>query len=241
MKNSSSVEVSGPQGLRGTIDTGACPLDDSRRQIEILLNDGRRVTVDRNMLERIDDRHYRLPVAAAALIASARDATAATGEASVVVPVIQEQLNVGKRTVESGRVRLRKLIRQEEETIHQPLTREEVTIERVPIGRPVDGPQAARQDGDDWIIPVVEEVLVVEKRLMLIEELHVRKRVVQERHHETVTLQREEVLVERLPAQGAPNAASTANPSRPPGSADSASPATEQHGTTVAQDRPTHA
>jgi uncharacterized protein (TIGR02271 family) len=245
-KKSSSVEVSGPQGLHGTIDTLACPLDGSRQQIEILFDDGRRVMVALDVLERVDARHYRIPTAAAALLERDRsaDSASASPEAAVVVPVIQEQMNVGKRTVESGRVRVGKVVREIEETIDQPLAREEVTVERVPVGKIVDGPQQPRQDDDNWIIPIVEEVLVVEKRLLLKEELHVRKRTVQERHHQRVTLQQEEAVIERLPAQvsTAPGAAGTAeNTSRPPGSTDTSAPSSKKNGTTIAADRTTRA
>jgi uncharacterized protein (TIGR02271 family) len=243
-KKSSMVEVSGPQGLHGTIDTAAWPLDGSRDQIEILFDDGQRVRVARDVLERVDARHYRIPTAAAALLERDRSGSATTSEAAVVVPVIQEHLNIGKRTVESGRVRVRKVVREVEETIDQPLAREEVTIERVPVGRIVEGPQQARQEGDDWIIPVVEEVLVVEKRLMLKEELHVRKRTVQERHHQRVTLQHEEPVIERLPAQGAPvedASGAVEDAPRPPGSAGFSKAATQENGTTIAADRTTRA
>jgi uncharacterized protein (TIGR02271 family) len=242
MKNeSSSVEVSGPQGLHGTIDTAACPLDGSRQQIEVLFDDGRRAMVALNVLERVDAGHYRIPAAAAALIKSDRADSAARSEAAVVVPVIEEQMNIGKRTVESGRVRVRKVVREIQETIDQPLAREEVIVDRIPVGRIVQGPQQARQEGDDWIIPIVEEVLFVEKRLMLKEELRVRKRTVQERHHQRVTLQHEEPIIERLPAQAAPAADAPENASRPPGSTETSAPAAGQNGTTLAADRTTRA
>jgi stress response protein YsnF len=53
------------------------------------------------------------------------------------------------------------------------------------------------------IIPVVREVLVVEKRLLLVEELHVTKTQVQKQETQHITLRKEEVIVERL----APNQA----------------------------------
>jgi uncharacterized protein (TIGR02271 family) len=245
-KKSSSVEVSGPHGLHGTIDTLAWPLDGSRQQLEILFDDGRRVMVALDVLERVDARHYRIPAAAAALLERDRaaDRVSSSPEAAVVVPVIQEQMNIGKRTVETGRVRVRKVVREVEESIDQPLAREEVTVERVPVGKIVDGPQQPRQDGDNWIIPVVEEVLVVEKRLLLKEELHVRKRTVQERHHQRVTLQHEEAVVERLPAQGSAatdTGSAVEKPSRPPGSTDSSSAQSEGNGTTIAPERTTRA
>ena len=57
-----------------------------------------------------------------------------------------------------------------------PLFREDCDVERVPVKRMIDQPAEIRQDGDTLIIPLMEEVLVVEKRLMLREELHIRRR-----------------------------------------------------------------
>ena len=57
-----------------------------------------------------------------------------------------------------------------------PLFREDCDVERVPIKRMIDQPAEVRQEGDTLIIPLMEEVLVVEKRLMLREELHIRRR-----------------------------------------------------------------
>jgi uncharacterized protein (TIGR02271 family) len=179
-------------------------------------------------LERVDEGHYRLASEAARL------AAATTEEAAVAVPVIEESLEVGKRVVETGRVRIRKVIREEEETLDEPLNREEVTVERVAVNRLVEKAPDARQEGEDWVIPVVEEVLVVEKRLMLREELHVRKRVVEERRPQQVTLRREEVVIERLAARGAPGDSGAADGARPPGSAASSGGDGGSDGTTVA-------
>lgn len=55
-------------------------------------------------------------------------------------------------------------------------------IERVAIGRVLDGPVTQRQEGDTLILPVVEEVLVWEKKMILKEEIRVttRKRPIQD-------------------------------------------------------------
>ena len=97
-----------------------------------------------------------------------------------------------------GRVRVTKRVEQHEETIDEPLLRERVEVERVPIGREIDGPVEVRQEGDVTILPVYEEVLVVEKRLMLKEELHIRKERQQTHEPQHVTLRREEIEVERI-------------------------------------------
>lgn len=115
-----------------------------------------------------------------------------------VIPVMAEEVHIDKRVVETGRVRLRKAVHEREELVTPEVSREVVTVERVPVGRMVDGPVANRQEGDTLVVSVLEEVFVVEKRLRLVEELRVTVR--RERYEvepQRVTLRREEVVVER--------------------------------------------
>ncbi len=120
----------------------------------------------------------------------------------VVVPVIAERLVVGKRLKDTGGVRVSKVIRQHQEEVDVPLLHEEVEVERRPIGRYIDQPVSVRTEGDVMIVPVMEEVLLVEKRLFLKEELHLHKRTLASRHVEQQVLRGEEVIVERMgPAQ----------------------------------------
>jgi uncharacterized protein (TIGR02271 family) len=116
------------------------------------------------------------------------------------IPVVDEEARIDKREVVTGRVRIRTRVEEAEETVRDTLDEEVVEVERVPVDRIVDAAPAVRQDGDVTIIPVMEEVLVVEKRLVLKEELHVRRRRKQESVEVPVTLRRERVEVERLPA-----------------------------------------
>ena len=126
------------------------------------------------------------------------------GEAdAAVVPVIAEELQVGRQSVETGRVRVTKLVREHEEVVDQPTVTEEVTVERVPVDRFLDGPVGPRQEGETLIVPVVEEVLVVERRLRLKEEVRITRRVSQTRQPQTVMLRSQEVRVERLPGETA--------------------------------------
>ena len=119
---------------------------------------------------------------------------------TVVIPVIAEQLHVDKQLIETGRVRLVKTVHQDEQTINIPLLREEVTIERVALNQYVDQPPATRQEGDTTIYPVLQEVVVTEKRLLLVEEIRVTKRQVESHETQSVMLRREEVNVERIDA-----------------------------------------
>lgn len=216
------VEVTLPDGLRGTIDTSRWPLDGSRQEILVVLSDGRHLMVPLSLLRREPGGGCHLPLVADQLAQHEEragvEASSGIADATVAVPVVHEQLLVGKRVEESGRVRIKKVIREEEQVVDEPLTREEVTVERRPVERVAEGPQQPRTEGDATIIPVVREVLVVEKRLMVTEELVVRKRTVEERRPQTVTVRREEAVVERLGPRGTPaEAAGEGAPTAPPG------------------------
>jgi len=89
-------------------------------------------------------------------------------------------------------------VREGEEIVDEPLLREEVSVERVPVNRVVDRPVPVRHEGDVMIVPVLEEVLYVEKRLLLKEELRISKRRVEEHAPQRVVLRKEEVIVERI-------------------------------------------
>ncbi len=119
-----------------------------------------------------------------------------------VVPVIEEALRVGKRVVETGRVRVTKTVREHEEVVDEPLMREEYEVERVPVDAFVDGPVGPRQEGETLVVPVLEEVLVVEKRLLVREELRITRRRTEEREPLRVKLLSEEVSVERAEVDG---------------------------------------
>ncbi|WP_437596024.1 DUF2382 domain-containing protein [Sorangium sp. So ce590] len=118
----------------------------------------------------------------------------------LIVPVVAQELEVQKRTVESGRVRIAKQVHERVEAVEEPLVSERVVVERVTVDQVVTEPPATRQEGDTLIVPVVEEVLFVEKRLVLKEELRItRIRAVEMSPPERVTLRSEDVRVERVP------------------------------------------
>jgi len=131
-----------------------------------------------------------------------------------VIPVIQEQTTVSKRVVETGRVRISKHVKEYEEFIDVPHFQEEVRVERVPVGQFVAEAPSVRTEGDVTVIPVLEERFVVEKRLFVVEELHVRKERHESHHPQPVKVLKERVEVERLPPTGAVNPPASALPHR---------------------------
>ena len=116
--------------------------------------------------------------------------------ATEVIPVLREELKVSKREVETGRVVVHKTMSERDENVEMLLRRTDVSVERVPVGRTVTEAPASREEGDVLIIPVMEEVLVVEKRLVLKEELHIRKTTTERTAHEVVRLRTETVKIE---------------------------------------------
>lgn len=113
----------------------------------------------------------------------------------LIIPVIEEKEQVGKRQIETGKVRIHKDVREEGFLVHTPLIHEDVEVERIPVNRFVEKAPDVRQEGDITIIPVMEEVVV--KRLILKEELHVTKRKKEVVHEETVRIRKEDVKIER--------------------------------------------
>ena len=125
--------------------------------------------------------------------------------AQAVIQLAAEELAVSKQRVETGRVSVTRVTREQEHAIDELLTHETVEVSRTPIGMSVETMPSVREEGDTIIIPVVEEVLVVERRLFLKEEVRVRRVRTTERHRETVTLRHQEAVITRRPAEQGDN------------------------------------
>lgn len=113
------------------------------------------------------------------------------------IPLIEERARIDKKVVEPAVVRIDTIITEHDETVSAALTREETEIRHVAMNIPVDAVPPIRQEGNVVIIPVVEEKIVVSKRLVLTEELHVHRRKVSEQASIPVTLRSAEIAVHR--------------------------------------------
>jgi uncharacterized protein (TIGR02271 family) len=122
----------------------------------------------------------------------------------VIVPVIEEELATGVRAVKTGAVRVDKRVDKRTRRISAPILHEDVEVRRVPINRVVEEAPKSRRRGDTIIVPVVEEELVVTKRLILKEEIHLVKRRTKGRVVKEVELGRERARVRRLGPDGQP-------------------------------------
>ena len=118
-----------------------------------------------------------------------------------VLPVVHEELQVGTRVVDTGRgVRIHKTVSEQAHQINQDLLRDAVEVRRVPVDKIVSLAEApaTRQEGDTLIVPVLEEILVVEKRLRIKEEIHIVRGERHEAYAGTVVLRTEHVSIERF-------------------------------------------
>lgn len=137
-------------------------------------------------------------------MADKSDFFASSPEEYAAIPLVEERLSIGKRSVEAGRVRVRVTVDERQETVTESLARDDVQVERVPRNERLTEMPHVRLEGSTTIIPVVEEVLVVEKALVLVEEIHVRRRTETETVEIPTTLRSERATIERdsAPATG---------------------------------------
>ena len=124
-----------------------------------------------------------------------------TNPDEVIVPLLAEEISISKEKFETGRVQVSTLTRDHEQLVDELLTNEHVEIERIPIGKAIDARPDVREEADSIIVPVVEEVLVLERRLILKEEVHIRRVRGTERHQERVKLRKQEAVVTRVPIE----------------------------------------
>lgn len=106
----------------------------------------------------------------------------------------EEELRVGTREREAGRVRLRKHVRTERETVTVPVTHEEVRVERTPIR---DG-EGGRIGGDETAeVRLKADEVVVDKDVVAKEQVSLGKETVTEQQRVTEDVRKEEIEVER--------------------------------------------
>ncbi len=121
-----------------------------------------------------------------------------------VIPLVEETADITKERVITGRVTVKTVTETFEDTVDAELSREAVTVTRVAIGREVTIVPQVRTEGNVTIIPVLEEILVVEKRLVLKEEIQITRTAATDSFASNVTLRRQRAVIERQHA-GSPD------------------------------------
>ncbi len=122
---------------------------------------------------------------------------------TLTLPLYAEALVVARRKMHRT-VRVATVTHEHEQLVDEALTHERVEVERVPIGRTVEAVPPIREEGDTTILPMVEEVVVVERRLVLKEEIRIRCLRSTERHQEVVLLRTQDAVITRAEAASQP-------------------------------------
>lgn len=126
----------------------------------------------------------------------------AENASDVRIPLVEERLVTSKREVETGRVRVRTLVDEQETIVRETLRHATVEVERVSVEREIDEVPPVREEDGVTIIPVVREVLVVEKKLILAEEVRLRRCTRTEDHAQPILLKSQRAVVEREESSG---------------------------------------
>ena len=194
MKHKAYAFVQDQNDERGVIEISQ--FEDKRPEIEVLLAHSQHTLVPADKLILQNDGTYLFPDSF--VIEQPEE----DSSDRLVIPVIVEELKVDKRWVETGRIRVEKHVNQEEAVINELLTHEQVEMKRVPINQIITEMPQVRHDEEKLIIPIVEEELVVEKRLRLEEEVVVRKDVQERTETVNDTVRRKDVEVENTSGNG---------------------------------------
>lgn len=113
------------------------------------------------------------------------------------VSVLEETARIDKTVRESDRVWIKTSVQERTEFVDLELRTGEALIERVPINRIVEVAPGIREEGDIIIVPLLEEIVVVEKKLVLREEIHIRRHETVKHVREPIRLRSEQVSLER--------------------------------------------
>ena len=197
MQSMNAVVVRGKDGWCGTVLPPTPAPDSDPTHVRLQLESGEQYLVPAAIVIPQQDGSVYVPLRLAELVPAPREELAETIYA--VVPVLAEELEVQTRVVETGKVRITKVVHEREAQVDEPLWREEVEVTRVPIQRVVNGPVPVREEHGTTILSMVEEVLVVEKRWMLREEIDIRTQRSETHQPQRITLRSEDVQVERVP------------------------------------------
>ena len=135
--------------------------------------------------------------AASQTTGTARTATTATGKDTIEVPLTEEQVRVGKRTVDAGQVRLRKIVRTE--IVNQPveIRHEDVVVERVSADQIKSGAVASDFKEETIDVPLTREEVVVQKDAHVTGAVRLHKTEGVEQQQVSETVRKEDVEVVR--------------------------------------------
>jgi len=139
---SDSSKVKDKDGAWGTVVSGSPHLPSNAAQVVVQLENGQQLLVPPDVLVQQPDGSYYLPLRLAELEHYSSEHSVPQDK-PLVVPVLVEELDVQKRLVETGKVRITKVVHERETLVDEPLFHDKVAITRVPMQRVVGYPLKA--------------------------------------------------------------------------------------------------
>ena len=125
------------------------------------------------------------------------DDTEASREA--VLRLFAEDLNIERSVARGDTVHVSTVTTTSNRLVEEMLRHETADVTRVPIGQEIDVIPDVWQQGDLTIVPVVKEILVLRKQLVLVEEIHIRRVSTEEPFVANVTLREQHAEITRTP------------------------------------------
>lgn len=113
------------------------------------------------------------------------------------IQIVEETAHIEKERVVTGRVRVVTASSTVEDFKQTTLAGVRVEVTRERLDQEVTSVPETRVEGDTTIIPIVEEIVVVEKRLVLVEEIRIRQIATSEDVVVPVTLRKQTATIER--------------------------------------------
>jgi stress response protein YsnF len=128
--------------------------------------------------------------------------SASNSEADGLTAVLHaEKIAVSRQQSDGDTYRVSTVTRERKQPVDEELHHQRVEIRRVLVNQPVSAMPPVREEGDTTIMSVVEEVVVIERRLILKEEIHLRRLHVTEHHQETIIVREQEAMITRTEAE----------------------------------------
>jgi uncharacterized protein (TIGR02271 family) len=119
----------------------------------------------------------------------------------IVFPLCAEEWSVAKQKIVTGHVQISRCTREQEHVVDELLATEEVEIDLRPVGVLLDQIPQIREEGDVLVVPIIGEELVITRRLVLKEELRIRRVRSQRRYQQGVTIRWQEAVFKHFPAE----------------------------------------
>jgi len=152
-----------------------------------------KIRIPLHLLSQQPNGVYRLPFSV--------DVSPEKNDHQIAIPVRQEELHIEKRQVETGQaVLVQKTVSEREQVVDEPVMHADMEIERVAVGNIVDQSAlpSTRYEGDTLVIPVLEEVVIVQRQTLLKEEIRITRHRREVHLPQTFVLRSEHITVQRI-------------------------------------------